>query len=235
MGLIDGEFGDLQGSLLQVVPRASVRERRGEAADGQRQSRELSGSRKSEQTRGLCSLRPHQRGETRESGPQDQGHARDDPVPGAGALLFPSSPSGITTPPLLESRRFSFLLCFVSWRVQQDGKYDVGGGERFDTLADLVDHYKKNPMVEKSGIVVHLKQVANPPLQDVNTKCRQSVMISSLFKLKIDFSVKMCPQQPFNATRINAANIENRVRELNKVADNSEKPKQGFWEEFEVQ
>ncbi|XP_069383203.1 tyrosine-protein phosphatase non-receptor type 11b isoform X2 [Paralichthys olivaceus] len=79
----------------------------------------------------------------------------------------------------------------------QEGKYDVGGGERFDTLADLVDHYKKNPMVEKSGIVVHLKQ-------------------------------------PFNATRINAANIENRVRELNKVADNSEKPKQGFWEEFEV-
>uniref|UniRef100_A0A8C7RNT1 protein-tyrosine-phosphatase n=1 Tax=Oncorhynchus mykiss TaxID=8022 RepID=A0A8C7RNT1_ONCMY len=85
----------------------------------------------------------------------------------------------------------------VMIRHQQDGKYDVGGGERFDTLADLVDHYKKNPMVEKSGIVVHLKQ-------------------------------------PFNATRINAANIENRVKELNKVADNSEKPKQGFWEEFEV-
>ncbi|KAJ8016426.1 hypothetical protein DPEC_G00007090 [Dallia pectoralis] len=80
---------------------------------------------------------------------------------------------------------------------EQDGKYDVGGGERFDTLTDLVDHYKKNPMVEKSGIVVHLKQ-------------------------------------PFNATRINAANIENRVKELTKVADNSEKPKQGFWEEFEV-
>uniref|UniRef100_A0A8C5HPB4 Tyrosine-protein phosphatase non-receptor type n=1 Tax=Gouania willdenowi TaxID=441366 RepID=A0A8C5HPB4_GOUWI len=85
----------------------------------------------------------------------------------------------------------------VMIRYQQDGKYDVGGGERFDTLSDLVDHYKKNPMVEKSGIVVHLKQ-------------------------------------PFNATRIIAANIENRVRELNKVADNSEKPKQGFWEEFEV-
>lgn len=85
----------------------------------------------------------------------------------------------------------------VMIRYQPDGKYDVGGGERFDTLADLVEHYKKNPMVEKSGIVVHLKQ-------------------------------------PFNATRINAANIENRVRELNKVADSSEKPKQGFWEEFEV-
>uniref|UniRef100_A0A8C4WPX4 protein-tyrosine-phosphatase n=1 Tax=Gopherus evgoodei TaxID=1825980 RepID=A0A8C4WPX4_9SAUR len=85
----------------------------------------------------------------------------------------------------------------VMIRYQPDGKYDVGGGERFDTLTDLVEHYKKNPMVEKSGAVVHLKQ-------------------------------------PFNATRINAANIENRVKELNKMADHSEKAKQGFWEEFEM-
>uniref|UniRef100_A0A6I8NKF1 Tyrosine-protein phosphatase non-receptor type n=1 Tax=Ornithorhynchus anatinus TaxID=9258 RepID=A0A6I8NKF1_ORNAN len=85
----------------------------------------------------------------------------------------------------------------VMIRFQADGKYDVGGGERFDTLTDLVEHYKKNPMVEKSGAVVHLKQ-------------------------------------PFNATRINAANIENRVKELNKTADQSEKAKQGFWEEFEM-
>ncbi|XP_029434148.1 LOW QUALITY PROTEIN: tyrosine-protein phosphatase non-receptor type 11-like [Rhinatrema bivittatum] len=85
----------------------------------------------------------------------------------------------------------------VMIRSQLDGKYDVGGGERFDTLTDLVEHYKKNPMVEKSGAVVHLKQ-------------------------------------PFNATRINAANIENRVKELNKTADNTEKAKQGFWEEFEM-
>ncbi|XP_072676288.1 tyrosine-protein phosphatase non-receptor type 11-like isoform X2 [Canis lupus baileyi] len=41
---------------------------------------------------------------------------------------------------------------------QPDGKYDIGGGERFDTLRDLVERYRKNPMVEKSGIVVHLKQ-----------------------------------------------------------------------------
>lgn len=47
---------------------------------------------------------------------------------------------------------------------QLDGKYDVGGGERFDTLADLVEHYKKNPMVEKSGVVVHLKQVSRSPV-----------------------------------------------------------------------
>lgn len=68
----------------------------------------------------------------------------------------------------VSSLRFRFHLgrrldLNYSWTVdvcpQQDGKYDVGGGERFETLAELVDHYKKNPMVEKSGIVVHLKQV----------------------------------------------------------------------------
>ena len=53
----------------------------------------------------------------------------------------------------------------------------MGGGTRFDSLAELVDHYKKNPMVETTGTVVHLKM-------------------------------------PFNATRINASGIDNRVREL---------------------
>ena len=44
-------------------------------------------------------------------------------------------------------------------RHHVDGKYDVGGGEKFDDLTDLVEHYKKNPMVEKSGTVVQLKTV----------------------------------------------------------------------------
>nr|XP_060478203.1 tyrosine-protein phosphatase non-receptor type 11-like isoform X3 [Panthera onca] len=78
-----------------------------------------------------------------------------------------------------------------------DGTYDVGGGERFDTLRDLVECHKKNPMVEKSGVVVHLKQ-------------------------------------PLKATRINAASIESRVRELTGATDTGEKAKQGFWEEFEM-
>ncbi|KAF5308129.1 hypothetical protein FQR65_LT18257 [Abscondita terminalis] len=43
----------------------------------------------------------------------------------------------------------------------QDNFYDVGGGERFKSLADLIEHYKKNPMVETSGTVVHLKQPFN--------------------------------------------------------------------------
>ena len=39
----------------------------------------------------------------------------------------------------------------------QDLKYDVGGGEKFDSLSDLIEHYKRNPMVETSGSVVHLR------------------------------------------------------------------------------
>ncbi|GAB5579060.1 tyrosine-protein phosphatase non-receptor type 11 isoform X1 [Prionailurus iriomotensis] len=78
----------------------------------------------------------------------------------------------------------------------QELKYDVGGGERFDSLTDLVEHYKKNPMVETLGTVLQLKQ-------------------------------------PLNTTRINAAEIESRVRELSKLAETTDKVKQGFWEEFE--
>ncbi|KAF4528306.1 hypothetical protein B566_EDAN014982 [Ephemera danica] len=43
----------------------------------------------------------------------------------------------------------------------QDGKFDVGGGEQFDSLSELIEHYKRNPMVETSGTVVHLKQPFN--------------------------------------------------------------------------
>ncbi|XP_037937457.1 tyrosine-protein phosphatase corkscrew [Teleopsis dalmanni] len=69
----------------------------------------------------------------------------------------------------------------------QDKKYDVGGGEPFSTLSQLIEHYKRNPMVETCGTVVHLRQ-------------------------------------PFNATRITAAGINAKVKQLIKG---------GFWEEFE--
>ena len=35
--------------------------------------------------------------------------------------------------------------------------FDVGGGPSFSSLNELVEHYKKNPMVETSGVVIHLK------------------------------------------------------------------------------
>ena len=75
-----------------------------------------------------------------------------------------------------------------------ESKYDVGGGPTFETITDLVEHYKQNPMVEKNGgNVVHLKQ-------------------------------------PFNATKIAAAAISDRVLQLSKENDLQ---KGGFWEEFE--
>lgn len=41
-----------------------------------------------------------------------------------------------------------------------EGKYDFGGGAEFDTISELVEYYRINPMVEKNGgTVVHLKQV----------------------------------------------------------------------------
>ncbi|XP_042242953.1 tyrosine-protein phosphatase non-receptor type 11-like isoform X2 [Homarus americanus] len=42
-----------------------------------------------------------------------------------------------------------------------DNKYDVGGGRKFDTLSELVEHYRRNPMVEQSGTVVPLKMPFN--------------------------------------------------------------------------
>ena len=42
-----------------------------------------------------------------------------------------------------------------------NGQFDAGGGMPFPQLADLVDYYKKNPMIEKAGgTVVHLKAVS---------------------------------------------------------------------------
>lgn len=42
-----------------------------------------------------------------------------------------------------------------------ENKYDVGGGQKFATLCELIDHYKRNPMVEICGTVVHLRQPFN--------------------------------------------------------------------------
>ena len=56
-------------------------------------------------------------------------------------------------------------------RHHTDGKYDVGGGEKFDDLTDLVEHYKKNPMVEKSGTVVQLKTVSTRTAIILKTGC----------------------------------------------------------------
>jgi len=69
----------------------------------------------------------------------------------------------------------------------RDGKYDIGEkGDRFDNLTDLIEHYKKNPMVETSG------NGMNQTIHLINLK------------------------RPFNNTRINASDIGQRVQELQK-------------------
>ncbi|XP_072316878.1 tyrosine-protein phosphatase non-receptor type 6 [Eucyclogobius newberryi] len=42
--------------------------------------------------------------------------------------------------------------------ICQNDRYTVGGAEMFDTLTDLVDHYKRKGIEEVSGTWVHLKQ-----------------------------------------------------------------------------
>ncbi|XP_055634570.1 tyrosine-protein phosphatase corkscrew isoform X2 [Toxorhynchites rutilus septentrionalis] len=42
-----------------------------------------------------------------------------------------------------------------------ENKYDVGGGQKFATLCELIEYYKRNPMVETCGTVVHLRQPFN--------------------------------------------------------------------------
>lgn len=101
----------------------------------------------------------------------------------------------------------------------------MGGGEKFDSLTDLVEHYKKNPMVETLGTVLQLKQVPQDASDGCFARREQHDWI-------VFFSSP--PPQPLNTTRINAAEIESRVRELSKLAEATDKVKQGFWEEFEV-
>lgn len=51
-----------------------------------------------------------------------------------------------------------FLLGF-----SQGGRYTVGGMETFDSLTDLVEHFKKTGIEEASGAFVYLRQVRGGP------------------------------------------------------------------------
>ncbi|KAL2084910.1 hypothetical protein ACEWY4_020428 [Coilia grayii] len=86
----------------------------------------------------------------------------------------------------------------------QNDTYTIGGAETFDTLTDLVEHFKKKGIEEVSGAWVHLRQ-------------------------------------PYYSTRVNAADIDSRVKLLDQTADGEsqeggadKKIKAGFWEEFDA-
>lgn len=42
-----------------------------------------------------------------------------------------------------------------------NNKYDIIGGEKFNSLTELVEHYKRNPMVETHGKVINMKYPFN--------------------------------------------------------------------------
>ncbi|XP_053744325.1 tyrosine-protein phosphatase non-receptor type 6 [Synchiropus splendidus] len=84
----------------------------------------------------------------------------------------------------------------------KNGRYTVGGTEMFDSLADLVEHYKREGIEEVTGNWVYLKQ-------------------------------------PYFSTRVNAADIDSRVKQLDQTKQaeedaGGEKSKAGFWEEFDT-
>lgn len=45
----------------------------------------------------------------------------------------------------------------------QGGRYTVGGPETFDSLTDLVEHFRKTGIEEASGAFVYLRQVRGQP------------------------------------------------------------------------
>lgn len=57
---------------------------------------------------------------------------------------------------LVQCDQTDMLYVFV---CLQNDKYTVGGSEMFDTLTDLVEHYKRKGIEEISGNWVHLMQV----------------------------------------------------------------------------
>uniref|UniRef100_I3K594 protein-tyrosine-phosphatase n=1 Tax=Oreochromis niloticus TaxID=8128 RepID=I3K594_ORENI len=84
----------------------------------------------------------------------------------------------------------------------QSDRYTIGGSDMFDTLTDLVEHYKRKGIEEITGNWVFLKQ-------------------------------------PYYSTRVNAADIDSRVKQLDQTTQKQqdgegEKSKAGFWEEFDA-
>lgn len=100
----------------------------------------------------------------------------------------------------------------------QDNKYDVGGGHKFDSLSVLIDHYKRNPMVETSGSVVRLRQPFNA------TRINASGIESRVRQLQKTVKLKEngCSNGCWNGATGN-----------NESGAGRGKGKAGFWEEFE--
>ena len=61
---------------------------------------------------------------------------------------------------VLMFRTSQAVLAHVKIRINNN-KFDVYGGKEFNSLTELVEHYKRNPMVLNNGIVVNMKHPLN--------------------------------------------------------------------------
>jgi hypothetical protein len=98
-----------------------------------------------------------------------------------------------------------------------------GGDDTFSSLSDLVTHYKTTPMVETSGNVI----VLNKPL---NVRCSSLSISNAPWQPQRPLATWLYPNHelchhtddvttPPKATKIKAAGILERVKELSKETD----------------
>ena len=65
-------------------------------------------------------------------------------------------------------------------------KYDVGEGSSFDSLGELIEYYKKCPLVDITGGVVHVKQVGGWSWSDyVIIMYHRPLIVHSLYQLTL--------------------------------------------------
>uniref|UniRef100_A0A8C3PNJ9 protein-tyrosine-phosphatase n=1 Tax=Calidris pygmaea TaxID=425635 RepID=A0A8C3PNJ9_9CHAR len=118
-------------------------------------------------------------------------------------------------------------------KIQNTGDYyDLYGGEKFATLAELVQYYTEQQglLREKNSNVIELKYPLN--CQDPTSERWYHGHLTGKEAEKLltekgkpgSFLVRESQSKPGDFV----------LSELNKMADHSEKAKQGFWEEFEM-
>lgn len=117
------------------------------------------------------------------------------------------------------------------------GRFDIGEkGDRFDTLSELVEYYKQNPMVETSGNVIHLMQPFH------NTRINAHDIGRRVSELTKEYStVQALPQNGSNGLINDSMSMSGSTMTLSSTMSANPAAslgqggqiKSGFWEEFE--
>ena len=102
-------------------------------------------------------------------------------------------------------------------------KYDIGGGEQFDSLTELIDHYKKNPMVETTGTVIHLRLPYNATRVNAG---KIDVRVAELQK-------ESGPSSFGGGEAISSSTSSSNNHQYPHHDHDYHPGKAGFWEEFE--